>query len=49
MLDDARTLRAENRKLREQIAVLLGEQRAAAAHPPPRHRSIPILTTPNET
>lgn len=31
LLDDARTLRAENHRLRTQIAALLGEQRAGAA------------------
>ena len=31
LLDDVRTLRAENRKLRDKIAALFGEQRAATS------------------
>jgi hypothetical protein len=40
VLDDVRNLRAENHKLRGQIAVILGEQRTAAVSTPAPRRSI---------
>lgn len=39
-LDDNRTLRDENQQLREQIAVILGEQRAVTTPARPRARTI---------
>ena len=39
-LDDNRTLRDENQQLRDQIAVILGEQRAATTPARPRTRTI---------
>ena len=39
-LEDNRTLRDENHQLRDQIAVLLGEQRAATTPTRPRARTI---------